>query len=63
MPKVNITNTFAKKVKKPLDKKKEMYFDNDEIGLVLEVRDTGTKTFYYRYNEEGRTKQRSTRRF
>lgn len=38
MPKVNITNTFSKKVKPPTSKTKEMYFDNDEIGLVLEVR-------------------------
>lgn len=58
MPKVNITNTFTKKVKKPTDKTKEMYFDNNEIGLVLEVRATGTKTFYYRYNEAGKTHQR-----
>ena len=58
MPKVNITNTFAKKVKKPIEKTKEVYSDIQDTGLILEVRATGTKTFYYRYNEAGITHQK-----
>ena len=58
MPKVNITNTFAKKVKRPSDKKKEVYSDIQDTGFILEVRATGTKTFYFRYNEQGKTKQK-----
>lgn len=58
MPKVKITNTFAKKVKSPTDKRKEVYSDTIDTGLVLEVRATGTKTFYYRYNTDGKTHQK-----
>ena len=58
MPKVNITKTFAKKVKKPIEKTKVVYSDIQDTGLILEVRATGTKTFYYRYNETGKTHQK-----
>lgn len=57
MPKVKITNTFALKIKPPTSNKKEVYSDTIDIGFVLEVRSTGTKTFYYRYNKDGRTHQ------
>ena len=58
MPKANITNTFVKRARCPKEKKKIDYFDTTDTGLVLEVRATGTKTFYYRYNENGTTHQK-----
>ncbi|MGB3751898.1 MAG: tyrosine-type recombinase/integrase [Arcobacteraceae bacterium] len=58
MPKANITNTFVKRARCPKEKKKIDYFDTIDTGLVLEVRATGTKTFYYRYNENGTTHQK-----
>ena len=57
MPKVKITNTFVRTVKLP-SKAKEVYSDIEEIGFVLEVRCTGTKTFYYRHTQDGKTKQK-----
>ena len=57
MPKVNITNTFARTIKCSRGKKRELYSDIEDIGLLLEVRATGTKTFYYKYYQEGKPKQ------
>ena len=49
MPKVKFTTEFLKKVKAPMDKSKEQYFDTDLTGFMIEVKNTGTKTYYYRY--------------
>ncbi|MGJ0316930.1 Arm DNA-binding domain-containing protein, partial [Aliarcobacter cryaerophilus] len=49
MPKVNITNEFIKKIKPPIDKSKVQYFDSELTGFMLEVKNTGTKTYYYRF--------------
>ena len=46
MPKANITNTFARYAKCQKDKTKVVYFDTQDTGLILEVRSTGTKTYY-----------------
>ena len=53
MPKAKLTNTFVNKAKCPKDKTKVVYFDTTDTGFILEVRNTGTKTFYYRYNTDG----------
>ena len=53
MPKAKLTNTFVNKAKCPKDKTKIVYFDTTDTGFILEVRNTGTKTFYYRYNTDG----------
>ena len=58
MPKAKLTNTFVNKVKPPKDKRKEVYSDITDTGFILEVRNTGTKTFYYRYNIDGITHQK-----
>lgn len=49
MPKVKFTTEFLKKVKPPMNKSKEQYFDTDLTGFMIEVKNTGTKTYYYRY--------------
>ena len=56
MPKIKITNTFVNKVKCPDDKIKIDYFDIEDIGFMLEVRKSGNKTYYCRYNDNGKTK-------
>ena len=58
MPKAKLTNTFVNKAKCPKDKTKIVYFDTTDTGFILEVRNTGTKTFYYRYNTDGTTHQK-----
>lgn len=58
MPKAKLTNTFVNKAKCPKDKTKIVYFDTTDTGFILEVRSTGTKTFYYRYNTDGTTHQK-----
>ena len=58
MPKAKLTNTFVLKAKCPKDKSKIVYFDIIDTGFILEVRSTGTKTFYYRYNIDGITYQK-----
>ena len=58
MPKAKLTNTFVLKAKCPKDKTKIVYFDTTDTGFILEVRNTGTKTFYYRYNTNRTTHQK-----
>lgn len=57
MPKVKLTNTFVNSVKAPKDKRKEVYSDTDDIGFILEVKSTGTKTYYCRYSIDHKVKQ------
>jgi len=58
MPKVTITNEFIKKVKPPTTKAKEQYFDNELSGFMIEVKGTGSKTYYYRYREQSKQKMK-----
>jgi integrase len=55
MPQVKLTPTFVKKTLCSNDKLKVDYFDTDTIGLMLEIRSSGNKTFYYRYTKESKT--------
>ena len=57
MPKVKLTNTFVNSVKAPKDKRKEVYSDTDDTGFILEVKSTGTKTYYCRYSIDHKVKQ------
>ena len=56
MPKVKITQQFLSKLQLPVDKLKEQYFDTELNGFMLEIRNTGTKTYYYRYRENSSQK-------
>ena len=56
MPKAKITNIFTRNAKCPNGKRKEVYSDTTDIGFILEVRHTGTKTYYYRYSKENKIK-------
>ena len=49
MPKVKFTTEFLKKVKPPIDKSKVQYFDSELTGFMIEVKNTSSKTYYYRY--------------
>ena len=58
MPKVQITRTFAEAAACPPGRAKVDYFDTDQRGFMLEVRQTGGKTFYQRYTDaRGRERQ------
>ena len=56
MPKLRLTTDFIKRLKPPTDKQKEQYFDSDLTGLMLEVKNTGSKIYYYRYREDNSQK-------
>src|SRR5574344_983899 len=49
MPKLRFTTDTIKRLKPPIDKSKVQYFDSELTGFMLEVKNTGTKTYYYRY--------------
>ena len=49
MPKLRFTTDSIKRLKPPIDKSKVQYFDSELTGFMLEVKNTGTKTYYYRY--------------
>jgi integrase len=56
MPKLRLTTDFIKRLKPPIDKQKEQYFDSDLTGFMLEVKNTGSKIYYYRYRENNSQK-------
>ena len=56
MPKLPITQEFLKRVTQPTTTAKEQYFDTNLNGFMLEVKATGTKTYYYRYREDAKQK-------
>lgn len=58
MPVVELTAKFVKNVKVPLEKNKIDYFDKELKGFMLEVRSSGSKTYYYRYSLKGTTHQK-----
>ena len=49
MPKLRFTTDSIKRLKPPTDKAKVQYFDSELTGFMIEVKNTGTKTYYYRY--------------
>ncbi|WIJ24032.1 Arm DNA-binding domain-containing protein [Devosia sp. RR2S18] len=51
MPKVNLTATLVRSARCPEGRTKAEYFDTCLTGLVLEVRNTGRKTFFQRYTD------------
>lgn len=58
MPKATLSASFIASAECPPDKKKVDFYDSKITGLVLEVRCTGGKTLYLRYQDQaGRQKQ------
>ena len=58
MPKLQLTPALVSNVHCPADRKRLDMFDIQTKGLVLEVRESGGKTYYLRYqNQRGRTRQ------
>ena len=49
MPKLRFTTDFIKRLKPPIDKSKVQYFDSELTGFMIEVKNTSSKTYYYRY--------------
>ena len=52
MPKVHLRPAFVANPPLPKDKAKVDYFDSQLAGFLLEVRATGTSTFYLRYRDK-----------
>lgn len=58
MPKLQLTPSLVSNAHCPADRKRLDMFDIQTKGLVLEVRESGGKTYYLRYqNQRGRTRQ------
>jgi len=54
MPKQKLTNKLTLKSKCPTDKSKEVFYDTELTGFILEVRKTGRKSFYYSYSKNSK---------
>ncbi len=55
MPKVNLNPAFVSSPPLPKDGKAKVdYYDNNTGGFLLEVRSSGTATYYLRYRDKGR---------
>jgi integrase len=57
MPKVHFTKNLIDKTQCPSDKLKHLLFDTACKGLMIEIRPTGHKAFYFRYTVRGKQKQ------
>lgn len=58
MPKARLDNAFVAAAQcEPGRRKTDYYDDGGVTGLVLECRESGGKTFYLRYDRDGRQKQ------
>lgn len=58
MPKEKLTAEFVRVIYCDQHKNREEWFDTETIGFTLEVRPSGTKTYYLRYKDQsGRQKQ------
>ena len=51
MPKIELTARFVSTIKCDVSRRKQDFFDSGCKGLVLEVRQTGGKTYYLRYSD------------
>ena len=56
MAKVHITNNFVVKTMCKEDKIKEVFYDVDLVGFLLEIRSNQTKTFYFQSSINGKRK-------
>ena len=56
MAKTIITQEFVKKLTPPTSKAKEVYYDTQLKGFILENRGTGTQTLYYQTTIQGKRK-------
>ncbi len=54
MPKVQLTAAFCAAAQCQPGKRKTDYWDTVTTGFVLEVRESGGKTYYCRYDKSGR---------
>ena len=52
--KTNLTQAFVKRVKCPKGKTKQEYYDKELTGFILEVRNSGAKSFYLRTTVNGK---------
>lgn len=57
MPKANLTHAFCLAAECRAGSKKTDYYDDAVTGFVLECRSTGGRTFYLRFDHNGRQKQ------
>ena len=58
MPTVSLTPSFVRSARCPTGSRKVDYFDADQRGFMLEVRQSGGKTYYQRYSDgHGRERQ------
>ena len=57
MPKAKLDAAFCLAAQCEVGKKKTDYYSDSVTGLVLEVRASGGKTYYLRYDQDGRQKQ------
>ena len=53
MPKIHLKPQFVANPPRSMDKPKIDYFDTQLAGFMLEVRQTGTATYYIRYRDKG----------
>ncbi len=63
MPKARLDHFFALTAHCEPGKKKTDYYDEIVTGFVLECRSTGGKTYYLRYDQDGRQKQHKIGRY
>jgi integrase len=58
MAKAHLTPKFVREITCPADKKRMDFFDTEMVGFLLEVRDSGGKTYHVRYrNQRGTLRQ------
>lgn len=56
MPKLKLTQKSIQELPLPIDKAKVQYFDTEFKGFMIEIKNTGTKTYYYRYRANKKQK-------
>jgi integrase len=63
MPKIKLDNSAALLAQCEAGRRKTDFYDEAVTGFVLECRSTGGKTYYLRYDQDGRQKQHKIGRF